>query len=91
MSHTLMYRRRKHGGNLRFQKTTELTKRELEVLELVAAGLTCPKIGRQLYIETETAKTHVAHIRLKLGAKTQAHAVSLGYIRGLLSTTSTAA
>jgi DNA-binding CsgD family transcriptional regulator len=57
----------------------------LEVLQLVCLGLTDRQIGERLLICTKTASTHVAHILDKLDAASRAHAVSLGYRRGLLS------
>lgn len=53
-----------------------LTRRELEVLELLAAGETNPSIARRLYISESTAKAHVKHILRKLGATNRAEAVA---------------
>jgi DNA-binding NarL/FixJ family response regulator len=46
-----------------------LTQRELEVLRLVARGFTNTEIGAELFISAGTAKTHVANIQRKLGAR----------------------
>jgi DNA-binding NarL/FixJ family response regulator len=46
-----------------------LTERELEVARLVALGLTNREIGAELFISAGTAKTHVASIQRKLGAR----------------------
>lgn len=46
----------------------QLTRRELEVLELIARGMTDKEISLQLEIETSTVKTHVGSIMSKLGA-----------------------
>ncbi len=62
-----------------------LTPREAEVLMLVSLGLTDREIGVQLRICTKTASTHVAHILDKLDASGRAHAVGLGYRRGLIT------
>jgi DNA-binding CsgD family transcriptional regulator len=53
-----------------------LTRRESEVLGLVAAGLTNKEIARTLFISEATAKVHVQHILRKLGAKTRAEAAA---------------
>jgi DNA-binding NarL/FixJ family response regulator len=45
----------------------ELTERELEVLALMAEGLTDRGISERLYVTTNTVETHVRHIILKLG------------------------
>jgi DNA-binding NarL/FixJ family response regulator len=46
-----------------------LTQRELEVVRLVARGFTNTEIGAELFISAGTAKTHVANIQRKLGAR----------------------
>jgi DNA-binding CsgD family transcriptional regulator len=51
-----------------------LTKREREVLDLLARGLTNPEIAKRLYISTSTAKVHVRHILRKLGARSRLQA-----------------
>jgi DNA-binding NarL/FixJ family response regulator len=53
-----------------------LTRREREVLGLVAAGLRNKEIARTLFISEATAKVHVQHILRKLGAKTRAEAAA---------------
>jgi DNA-binding NarL/FixJ family response regulator len=55
---------------------TPLTRRESEVLGLVAAGLTNKEIARTLFISEATAKVHVQHILRKLGARTRAEAAA---------------
>jgi DNA-binding NarL/FixJ family response regulator len=56
---------------------TPLTRRESEVLGLVAAGLTNKEIAQTLFISEATAKVHVQHILRKLGAKTRAEAAAM--------------
>ena len=46
-----------------------LSFREDDVLELVIGGLTIAEISRRLWISPETTKTHLAHIRKKLGLR----------------------
>ena len=60
-----------------------LTKRELEVLILFAAGKTCKEVGRLLYISTDTVRTHRTHILKVLGALNMAHAIYMAMRMGL--------
>ncbi len=52
-----------------------LTKREEEILELVAQGLTSNEIAERLFISPRTVETHRAHLMEKLGAKNAASLV----------------
>lgn len=61
-----------------------LTKREREVLQMLAAGLGNKEIAARLNISDHTAKFHVGSILGKLGAATRAEAVTLGIRRGLV-------
>jgi len=61
-----------------------LTRRELEVLQMLAAGLSNKEIASRLNISDHTAKFHVASILGKLGAATRTEAVSLAIRRGLV-------
>lgn len=54
-----------------------LTSRELQVLQLVAQGLTNRQIGEQLFISPKTASVHVSAILAKLGARGRAEAATL--------------
>ncbi len=54
----------------------ELSDRELVILRLLAAGLTKPEIGRELYIAYNTVKTHTRTIYRKLDASTKEEAVA---------------
>jgi two-component system, NarL family, response regulator YdfI len=61
-----------------------LTDRELRVLNLVADGLSNPKIARVLSISRNTVKFHVSSIISKLGATSRTEAVTIGVKRGLI-------
>jgi two-component system, NarL family, response regulator YdfI len=64
--------------------TEPLTKREREVLQMLAAGLGNKEIAARLNISDHTAKFHVGSILGKLGAASRAEAVALGIRRGLV-------
>jgi DNA-binding NarL/FixJ family response regulator len=63
----------------------ELTPRELEVLRLVARGLSNADIARRLVLGDATVKTHVARIFQKLDVHDRAQAVVLAYESGLVT------
>jgi len=62
----------------------QLTDRELEVLRLLAAGLSNNMIGEKLYISATTAKFHVSNIMRKLEVSRRAEAVYAASKRGLI-------
>ncbi|MDQ3158322.1 MAG: response regulator transcription factor [Actinomycetota bacterium] len=64
--------------------TNQLTPRELEVLQMLARGLTNRDIGRQLFISETTAKFHVGNILRKLGVSRRAEAVYTASKSGLI-------
>jgi DNA-binding CsgD family transcriptional regulator len=74
------------GGGHGPDPVAPLTRREREVLELVAAGATNRQIGAMLYISTKTASVHVSRILAKLGAASRGEAAAVarqaGVVRG---------
>ncbi len=63
----------------------QLTERELEVLRLVARGLSNAEVAEQLYLGEATIKTHVGRMLMKLNIRDRVQAVVLAYESGLIT------
>jgi DNA-binding NarL/FixJ family response regulator len=72
-------------GRVRRPADGTLSKREREVLALVADGTTNREAAKRLFVSEATIKTHLLHIYDKLGVRDRAAAVGEAYKRGLLS------
>jgi DNA-binding NarL/FixJ family response regulator len=61
-----------------FQKNqdTPLTKRETQILEMISNGVSRTRIGKELFIDLETVKTHIKNIYFKLNVHSRADAIS---------------
>lgn len=61
-----------------------LTRREQQVLQRMADGLTAEQIATELRLTPRTVRTYSQMLKLKLGARNACHAVNLGHLTGYL-------
>ena len=76
--------RRPPPGAAKPPELAQLTERELDVLVLVARGLSNSEIASALFLTEATVKTHLTHILSKLNLRDRVQAVVLAYESGLV-------
>ena len=81
------YLKEKEGKGLPSKKTTELTKREEEVLTLIAHGKSLKEIADELFLSVKTVETHKLHIQDKLGLSNTAKLVKYAIENNLIEIT----
>jgi DNA-binding NarL/FixJ family response regulator len=62
-----------------------LSKREREIMDLLAQGLTGEQVAERLYLSPETIKTHIRNAMNKLEAHTRVHAIAIALRKGFIS------
>jgi DNA-binding CsgD family transcriptional regulator len=70
--------------NARQLESLGITPRELEILELIANGLSNREIAAKIFVSENTVKTHSSRLFDKLGAKRRTQAVQLGKQAGII-------
>jgi DNA-binding NarL/FixJ family response regulator len=75
----MLRRRRRVADGPTSSGGAELTRRQLEVLRLLAEGLDQTEIGARLVISPKTVGAHIEHIFVKLGVHSRAEAVAFAY------------
>ena len=65
-------------------ETLEITKREYEVLQSIAEGLSNQEIAEKLFLSESTIKTHVSNLLIKLDAKRRTQAVKIAKAQNII-------
>ena len=66
------------------QRMPSLSKREREIMDLLAQGLTGEDVATQLFLSSETVKTHIRNAMSKLEASTRVHAIAIALREGYI-------
>ena len=66
---------------------SDLTPREIEILQLVMTGKTNKSIGNQIYISAKTVEFHLDHIYTKIGVRTRLMATTWALRQGIVEKT----
>lgn len=74
-----------YQSDLQIEQIEPLTRRELEVIQLITEGLSNQEIARRLMITHGTVKIHISHIYDKLGVKRRAQAIAKAKALGILA------
>jgi len=75
------------ASGVREDPVAALTEREVEVLRLVARGLSNDEIAAELVLGRATVKTHVSNVLMKLGLRDRVQAVVFAYTHGVVDPT----
>ena len=67
------------------QRAPSLSKREREIMDLLAQGLTGEQVAEKLFLSPETIKTHIRNAMNKLEANTRVHAIAIALREGFIS------
>ncbi len=67
------------------QRMPSLSKREREIMDLLAQGLTGEQVAEKLVLSSETVKTHIRNAMTKLEASTRVHAIAIALREGYIS------
>jgi DNA-binding NarL/FixJ family response regulator len=67
------------------EKQRSLSKREREIMDLLAQGLTGEQVAEKLFLSPETIKTHIRNAMSKLEATTRVHAIAIALREGYIS------
>jgi DNA-binding NarL/FixJ family response regulator len=67
------------------QTQKSLSKREREIMDLLAQGLTGEQVAERLFLSPETIKTHIRNAMNKLEANTRVHAIAIALREGFIS------
>jgi len=77
---------RQKSNEINWQKieNLQISKREYEVLQLIAKGNSNKEIGELLFVSENTIKTHISSLLLKLQAKRRTQAINIATEKGIL-------